>query len=358
MRDKRQVDELSVEELEQVLTIRKRRERESRMQRLQRAGRVVNPLPADPIPPPDLPEMRITGTAVTVEPPTLPLPSNPMPLPAGGAPQFEDDGGTAYRYAPAAPAKVENPERSRFWRRFTNQLLLLIEVVAIGGIAILGYQMFTSIGRLEEETSAAQELANQMRQAGLPTLVPTPQIQLINDVVLPGGHVFDSSGQALPNFEEVPAALRSALASQFFAPLISAAPPITAETALWIDIPAINIGQGIVPGTDWEALKQGVGQLLNGVRPGDPSGNMVLSAHNDIYGEVFRDIDQLQVGDEFTVRTQSDIFTYRVTETRIVSPTDVQVLDPRGGATATLISCYPYRVNDKRYIVFADRVNV
>jgi sortase A len=357
MRDKRQVEELSIDELEQVLAIRKRRERETRMQRLQRAGRVVAP-PPESIPLPESPEMRVTGTAVSVEPPTLPLPTTPMPLPAGGAPQFEDDGGAAYTYAKPTPTKTENPEQSRFWRRFTNQLLLLIEVAAIGAIAILGYQMFTSIGRLEEETSAAQELANQLRQAGLPTLVPTPQIQLINDVVLPGGHTFDSSGQALPNFEEVPAALRSALASQFFAPLINAAAPITPETALWIDIPSINVGQAIVPGTDWEALKQGVGQLLNGVRPGDEAGNLVLSAHNDIYGSLFQHLDQLQVGDEFTVRTQSDVFTYRITETQIVNPNDVHVMSPRGGATATLISCYPYKVNNKRYIVFAERVNL
>jgi sortase A len=357
MRDKRAVDELSVDDLEKVLAIRKRRERETRMQRLQRAGRVVAPPSADA-----LPAAESADTRVMAEAAALPLQPAPMPLLAGGAPQFEDEGGgqSAFLYTPAAPAPApsENPERSRFWRRFTNQLLLLIEILAIGGIAILGYQMFLSVGRLEEETTAAQALANQLRQANLPTLVPTPQIQLINDVVLPGGHTFDSSGAALPNFEEVPAALRSALASQFFAPLIAALPPITAETALWIDIPSINVGQGIVPGTDWEALKQGVGQLLNGIRPGDPSGNLVLSGHNDIYGEVFRDLDQLRVGDEFTVRTQSDVFTYRITETLIVNPTDVYVLDARSGPTATLISCYPYRVNDKRYIVFADRIDL
>jgi len=41
MRDKRPVDELSIEELEKILAIRKREEREKRLDRMKRAGRVV-----------------------------------------------------------------------------------------------------------------------------------------------------------------------------------------------------------------------------------------------------------------------------------------------------------------------------
>src|SRR5687768_15006112 len=107
---------------------------------------------------------------------------------------------------------------------------------------------------------------------------------------------------------------------------------------------------------DWEALKLGVGQMLNNVNPGDEQGNLVLSGHNDIYGEVFRDLDQLEVGDEFTIRTRTQVYTYRVTGTDRVDPTEVSVLEPRGGATVTLISCYPYKINTERYIIFADRV--
>ena len=41
MRDKRPVDELSIEELEKILTVRKREEREKRLDRMKRSGRVV-----------------------------------------------------------------------------------------------------------------------------------------------------------------------------------------------------------------------------------------------------------------------------------------------------------------------------
>jgi len=38
----------------------------------------------------------------------------------------------------------------------------------------------------------------------------------------------------------------------------------------------------------------------------------------------------------------------------VVNPTDVWVLEPTEFASATLVSCYPYRVNTKRIAVFAD----
>ncbi|MBK8134768.1 MAG: sortase [Chloroflexi bacterium] len=56
-------------------------------------------------------------------------------------------------------------------------------------------------------------------------------------------------------------------------------------------------------------------------------------------------------------RTRTQTFTYRVTGTDIVNPTDVYVMADTGRPTVTLISCYPYRVNNKRYVVFADRID-
>ena len=42
MRDKRTVEELSIEELERALTIKRREERQKKMERMKRAGRVVD----------------------------------------------------------------------------------------------------------------------------------------------------------------------------------------------------------------------------------------------------------------------------------------------------------------------------
>lgn len=346
MRDKRPVDELSIEELEKILAIRKREEREKRLDRMKRAGRVVLPEPTTPVQP-SAPIPQIPGVTIPAAPiSTAPAPTY-APEPARAAypatPEFEDDN---------HPARTA--ERSRFWKNFVNQSMLLVEALAVVGLFFLGYQLIGAQTQLQQETASAQALADQQRQASLPTLVPTPQIQL-NSVVLPGGHILRDNGEVQFNFDEIPASLRGLVADQVSIP-ISARPPPTSETAVQINIPQINVNHTIVPGTDWEAMKLGVGMLMNGVNPGDAQGNLVLSGHNDIYGEVFRYLDKLVVGDQFTVRTETQEFVYTVTDSKIVDPTDVSVMGPRSGPTITLISCYPYKVNNKRIVIFGQRV--
>ncbi len=339
MRDKRPVDELSVEELERILAIRKREERQSKLQRMQRAGRIVEAPASTPV----TSGVPITPSASPPSSTTAPVIA-PAPVIREMSPRFEDEPEFA-----SAPA-----QQRQFWRSFMNQSLLLIEIAAVAGLVFLGYQMFLSINNLQRETASAVALADEQRRATMPTLAPTPQIRL-SEIVLPGGHVFTASGEVQFNFAEVPETLRGLVETEILRPVISRPQP-TRETALELNIPKLNIETTIVQGTDWEALKLGVGQFQNGVNPNDAEGNLVLSGHNDIYGEYFRYLDQLEPGDEFYVRTETQIHTYRVTESQIVEPNEVWVMQPRVGAVATLISCYPYQVNDKRYIVFAERI--
>jgi sortase A len=347
MRDKRPVDELSIEELERILAIRKREERMHKLKRMERSGRIVAAEPAPPAP--TLPATFPFQNVSAAPPPAAPPPHRvPGMMPAGASPEFEDEGELSIDPG-------QHAEKKRFWRSFTNQTLFLVEAVALVGIVFVGYQMFVATNVLQEETANAQQLANEQRLAGIPTLQPTPQITL-SEIVLPGGHVITETGEALFNFEEVPESLRSLVATQILSPIISRPLP-TSETALEITIPRLNVEQTIVQGTDWEALKLGIGQLTNGVSPGDAAGNLVLSGHNDIYSEIFRYLEELEPGDLFYVRTQTQQHTYRVTEEHIVQPDDVWVLQPRAGAVATLISCYPYRVSDRRYVIFAERID-
>jgi sortase A len=106
-------------------------------------------------------------------------------------------------------------------------------------------------------------------------------------------------------------------------------------------------------GDSWDELKQGVGHHIGSADPGRP-GNVVLSGHNDIYGEVFRDLDKLAPGDEIRVATASQVFTYRVIGWRLVAPTDVAVMTATPRATLTLISCYPYMIDNQRIVVTAE----
>ncbi len=349
MRDKRPVDELSIEELERILAIKKREERQRKLKRMERAGRLVNNGKPEgrPAPPPPA-----SGEAASL--PQNPAPASPPPVEKvipvrESQPRFEDD--------LLDDSYVEHRERDHFWRDFVNKTLLLVEVLAVVGLVFLGYNMLTAIGRLEQETATAQQLAEEQRRATIPTLAPTPQLRL-DAFVLPGGHTPPVEGQQPQfNYAEIPDNLLPLVQSQILAPIISR-PPSTAETALRLIVPEINVDHTIVQGIDWEALRLGIGQLPNGVTPADDAGNVVLSAHNDIYSEIFRDLDQLEPGDEFQIYTETQIYTYVITGWDVVEPDDVYVMDNRDGATVTLISCYPYQVDDKRIVVFADRVNV
>jgi sortase A len=96
-----------------------------------------------------------------------------------------------------------------------------------------------------------------------------------------------------------------------------------------------------------------VGQRIGTPDPGQ-TGNLVLSAHDDIFGEIFRHLDGLKPGDEVQIYTASQIFSYVVTSTRLVAPTDVGVMNATSYPSITLISCYPYLVDKQRIVVFAD----
>lgn len=334
MRDKRRVEDLSIEELEQVLAMRKREERMKRLERMRKTGRVIEAPPVQPVTPKPPPLDDIVATIAND--------------PAGRNPAFQDD--------PDAPAprRARDRRTKRAAKRMTNTLLLVVEVAAVFGLLFLGWELIQGIVILERESADAQAAAEEARARTVPTIAPTPVLAL-NQVVLPGGHKFIEGETPTLNVEEIPENVRMMVADQIMQPVITR-PPATEETALRLLIPKLNIDQTIVQGSDWEALKQGVGQVLNGYAPSDDRGNVALTAHNDIYGELFRHLDQLVPGDQFQIQTREQVHLYQITAIEVVDPTDVHVLESDGRATATLISCYPYRVNTQRIVVFADRL--
>jgi len=133
------------------------------------------------------------------------------------------------------------------------------------------------------------------------------------------------------------------------------APTQGPEHARRVIVPAIGVDAPVVEGDDWEALKKGAGHHVGSANPGE-RGNAVISAHNDIYGEIFRRLPELSIGDEIIVQTVSTSYTYVVEQTRIVDPTEVSVMDATSTPVLTLISCYPYRVDTHRIVVMASLV--
>ena len=122
------------------------------------------------------------------------------------------------------------------------------------------------------------------------------------------------------------------------------------EQANRLQIPAIGVDAPIVQGDGWEQLKKGVGQHIGSANPGE-KGNVVLSAHNDIFGEIFHDLDRLKPGDEINIYTNQRAYTYVVSDSDVVEPTQVNIMDNTSQPTLTLISCYPYLIDDQRIAI-------
>ncbi|OGO64392.1 MAG: hypothetical protein A2030_00380 [Chloroflexi bacterium RBG_19FT_COMBO_50_10] len=222
-------------------------------------------------------------------------------------------------------------------KRGLDRFLLAIEVLAVLGLIFIIYSGIQIL----------RDLNTQFAQSLTPaTLTPTP---LIVPVILPSGHTPPNSpGGSQPNEAEIPRHLLPLYQSLALIPIPTPGP----EQAIQIQIPMIKVDAPVVQGDGWEQLKKGVAQYIGSANPGQ-SGNMILSAHNDVFGEIFRDLDQLKSGDQVLVFTPQHSYTYIITNIQIVKPTDVEVMASTPDPTVTLISCYPYLVDNQRIVVQA-----
>lgn len=118
-----------------------------------------------------------------------------------------------------------------------------------------------------------------------------------------------------------------------------------------IKIPKIDLKVAVGEGIDNNTLKYAVGHFEGTAMPGE-KGNFAVAGHRSYtYSEYFNRLDELNIGDDITVKTKKGEFTYRVYEKKVVEPTEVSVLDKTKDATITLVTCTPIRVATHRLII-------
>jgi len=123
-----------------------------------------------------------------------------------------------------------------------------------------------------------------------------------------------------------------------------------------IEIPRVHLSAMILEGDDDATLARAIGHLPDTAMPWD-QGNSALAAHRDTF---FRPLRNVREGDEIHVTTRQGPLSYRVTQIKITTPDDVQVLAQSPTPVLTLVTCYPfYYVGNapKRYIVRAERLS-
>lgn len=128
-----------------------------------------------------------------------------------------------------------------------------------------------------------------------------------------------------------------------------------------------NYARPLAEGTGSDVLDTlGLGRYPDTQMPGQ-IGNFALAGHRQTNGAVLDHIDLLESGDNIYVRTAQGYYTYRVYQSKIVLPHEVEVIapnpdDPTASVDAaerrllTLTSCHPRYGDTERYIVHAEFV--
>jgi sortase A len=119
-----------------------------------------------------------------------------------------------------------------------------------------------------------------------------------------------------------------------------------------LEIPKIGLTAPVLEGTDGRTLNHAVGRIAGTAWPGE-RGNIGLAAHRDGF---FRGLKDIKMGDAIELRTRYGKNIYRVDHFQIVTPREVNVLEPQPEPSLTLVTCYPfYYIGSapKRFVVTA-----
>ena len=241
------------------------------------------------------------------------------------------------------------------WRWYVGNLGKMLIAVGLLMFGFVGYQLYgTGI-----ETAAAQNALENDFEELLAQTAP------IDGTRLPEQR-FDTTADDRPGVDVAPVDS----VDPVVAPPIETPPPPDAvvpvedqnlptlengEALARIEIPRIGVDDIVVAGVETSDLKKGPGHFPDTPLPGQ-LGNSAIAGHRTTYGQPFRNVDQLNPGDEIVVTTLSGVYVYLVTGQQIVSPSDYQVVattDPTR-ATLTLTSCHPVFTARERIVIFSE----
>ncbi len=127
----------------------------------------------------------------------------------------------------------------------------------------------------------------------------------------------------------------------------------------YITIPKIGVELPIYHGTSDGVLQVAAGHLEGSSLPvGGEGTHAVISAHRGLpSAKLFTNLDELEVGDTFTITVLDRVLTYEVDLISIVLPTETDLLQTvEGKDYVTLMTCTPYGINTHRLLVRGKRI--
>lgn len=138
-----------------------------------------------------------------------------------------------------------------------------------------------------------------------------------------------------------------------------------------MDTPVVPVGwhvveQGGQQYSVWDVAKYAASWHKTSAYPGH-NGNVVLSGHNNILGEVFRYLIDVEVGARVLVYAGDLVYHYQVTEKHLLKEKgelpeirreNAKWIAPTESERLTMVTCWPYTGNSHRLVVVAEPVSV
>jgi sortase A len=120
-----------------------------------------------------------------------------------------------------------------------------------------------------------------------------------------------------------------------------------------LEIPELGVAMTMYEGIRNVTLDRGPAHWPGTAMPGQ-QGNVVVAGHRTSGHRVFRNVDQLEPGDELVFTYEGERIVYLVTGIEIVKPEAIWIVDQTPEYTATLFACHPPGSVAERIVVYAE----
>jgi LPXTG-site transpeptidase (sortase) family protein len=146
-------------------------------------------------------------------------------------------------------------------------------------------------------------------------------------------------------------------------------PSASSLTPNQLVIPKIRVEAPVIwkvsPDRILSELRRGVAHYQGTATPNDSGGNVFITGHSSgffwdrgAYNRVFANLDKLVAGDLIALSTDSARYIYKVKDSIVVRPNQVEVLNQTATPSLSLMTCVPVGTNLRRLVVRADLFRV
>lgn len=220
--------------------------------------------------------------------------------------------------------------------------LLLAALLAVAGICVMLWPVFTGHRLQSSATTAAQEFLTDRDE-------PEQQYPELMAALQEYNRQLYAEKQC--NLTDLEACEESAADLTTYG--------VADEIIGVLEIPAMELTMPVYLGASDAHLAAGAAVLGNTSVPiGGDDTNCVIAGHRGWRGaDYFRHIDRLQVGDTVTLTNLWKTLTYTVADIQIIQPHEVDKIKiQQGRDLLTLLTCHPYASGGRqRFVVYCER---